>query len=264
MQAININGINLYYRFAGRATGTTVVFVNSLGADWRVWEPVGERLVDRHRLLFYDKRGHGLSDVQPAPSCIADHVSDLSRLLDELDISRAVLCGLSVGGMIALGLASGRPGIVDALVLADTGHRIGSTEQWNERIAGIRQRGMEGIADGLLQIWFTASFRSHRPSETQLWRNMLVRMPAEGYVATCGAIRDADLTPAARELTVPALCLCGTADTSTPPSLVRALSALIPDSRYHDVADAAHLSTVEAPDTIATLIADYLEQRGLA
>ena len=264
MRATNINGTNLYFRFAGPAAASTVVFVNSLGTDWRVWEPVAESLGSRHRLLFYDKRSHGLSDSTPPPSSIDDHVGDLAALLEELEISDAIVCGLSVGGMIALGLAAEHPLLVSAIVLADTGHRIGTTRRWNDRIERIRRDGMEAIADGVLEGWFTASFRNRRPAETALWRNMLTRTPVDGYTATCEAIRDADLTQTARTLGIPALCLCGTEDTSTPPSLVRELSDLLPNSRYQDVPGAAHLSTVEAPRAVARLVEDFVTELALA
>jgi 3-oxoadipate enol-lactonase len=263
MRAININGTNFYFRFAGPATASVVVFVNSLGTDWRVWEPVAESLGHRHRLLLYDKRGHGLSDSSPLPSSLDDHVADLAALLRELEISGALVCGISVGGMIALGLAAGHPSLVSGLVLADTGHRIGSAERWNDRIGRIRGDGMEAVADGVLEVWFTAPFRSRRPAETALWRNMLTRMPVDGYTATCEAIRDADLTQAARSLAVPALCLCGSEDVSTPPSLVRELSELISDSRYREIPGAAHLPTVEAPRAVARLIEDFAAELAL-
>lgn len=263
MRATSVNGANLYFRFAGQSTGSTLVFVNSLGTDWRVWEPTAEALNQSCRVLFYDKRGHGLSDAHPAPSKIEDHVDDLAALLDQLEVAAAVLCGLSVGGMISLGLAARRPDLVSALVLADTGHVIGTAERWNQRIDKIERDGMESIANDVVQGWFTESFRRERPAETALWRNMLLRAPVEGYTGTCAAIRDADLTDAARGLAAPALCLCGAADMSTPPSLVRELNELIPDSRFQEVPDAAHLSTVEAPAAVGGLIEDYLQELGL-
>lgn len=260
MLAAIIDGTNLCYRFGGRPGGTTLVFVNSLGTDWRVWEAVAARFAGRCRLLFYDKRGHGLSGVSPEPLTIADHVQDLAGLLDALNVERPVVCGLSVGGMIALGLAGEQASRMRGLVLCDTGHRIGTAELWNARIDTVRRDGMDAVADGVMERWLSASFRSRYPAETALWRNMLVRTPAEGYAATCVAIRDADLTGAARSVAVPALCLCGTEDLATPPGLMRELAGLIPDARYRDVNGAAHLPTVENPDVVANLIEEYLQE----
>lgn len=263
MQAANINGANIHYRTGGQPSGTTLVFVNSLGTDWRVWERVADRFSGRFPLLFHDKRGHGLSDAPDGPLRISDHSRDLAGLLDELAVTESVVCGVSVGGMIALELASARPELVRGLVLCDTGHRIGTPALWNKRIETVRDGGMAAVADGVLERWFSAGFRETYPAETAIWRNMLLRTPREGYSATCAAIRDADLTRAAQSLAVPALCLCGTVDQATPPELMRELNALVPDSRYHDIAGAGHLPTVERPDEVANHIEAFLEELGI-
>lgn len=260
MQATNINGTNIHYRTGGRPSGATLVFINSLGTDWRVWERVAGRFTGRCRLLFHDKRGHGLSDAPDGPLEISDHAGDLAALLDELAVTDSVICGVSVGGMIALALAAERPDVVRGLVLCDTGHRIGTTELWNQRIDTVRDRGMAAVADGVLERWFSADFRETHPAETAIWRNMLLRTPRAGYIATCAAIRDADLTRAAQSLAVPALCLCGTADQATPPELMRELNTLLPDSRYRDISGAGHLPTVESADEVANHIGAFLEE----
>jgi len=263
MYAANVNGANICFRTAGRPGGPALVFVNSLGTDWRVWERVADRFAAKCRLVFYDKRGHGLSDAPAGPLSMDDHITDLRAVLDDLAVREAVVCGLSVGGMIALGLAAAHPEAVRAVVLCDTGHRIGTAELWNQRIESIREGGMEAVADGALERWLSTAFRESRPAEAALWRNMLVRTPADGYMATCAAIRDADLTAVARSLSVPALCLCGTGDQATPPALMRELSELLPDSRYHDIPGAGHLPTVESPDEVAGRMQVFLEELGV-
>lgn len=260
MQAANINGTNIHFHTGGQSSGATLVFANSLGTDWRVWERVADRFAPRCRLVFHDKRGHGLSDAPDGPLSITDHVRDLAALLDALAVEGAVVCGLSVGGMIALGLAAERPDTVRGLVLCDTGHRIGTEELWNRRIETVHNHGMQAVADGALERWFSTAFRESRPADAAIWRNMLVRTPPQGYTATCAAIRDADLTRAARELAVPALCLCGTEDQATTPELMRELNALLPDGRYHDIPGAGHLATVENADEVANRMEAFLEE----
>lgn len=260
MQAAIINGHNIHLRTDGQASGTALVFVNSLGTDWRVWERVAGHFAASNPLVFHDKQGHGLSDVPRGPLAMSDYIDDLAALLDQLAIRDAVVCGLSVGGMIALGLAAQRPKVVRGLVLCDTGHRIGTAELWNQRIDSVSEEGMEAIAEGVLERWLSASFRANRPAETALWRNMLVRTPPAGYTAGCAAIRDADLTRAAESLPVPALCLCGSEDQATPPELMRELSGLVPDSRYHDLPGAAHLPTVECAGDVAARMTAFLEE----
>src|SRR6476661_3108499 len=99
-----INGINLHYRLLGDPHGGPVlVLINSLGTDFRIWEAVIEPLSVRFPVLAYDKRGHGLSASTPLPYTMGDHVADLAGLLDRLGIGEVVLCGVSVGGLVALG-----------------------------------------------------------------------------------------------------------------------------------------------------------------
>ncbi len=258
MQVELIDGHHIHYRRKGPADGPLVVFANSLGTDLRIWDAVIENLGGRVRSLCYDMRGHGLSDAPPAPYTLDDHINDLAGLLDKLHIRRAVLCGISVGGMVALGLAARRPDLVRALVLCDTAHKIGPDALWNERIEQIRRHGLESIADAVLERWFSKSY--DRAGAVAGWRNMLVRTPMAGYIGTCAALRDADLTAAAESLQLPVLCLCGSEDGATPPDLVRSMGALIAGSRFQLVKGAGHLPCIEAPEALAAAVDTFMAE----
>lgn len=260
MQVDLIGGLHIHYRRRGYAGAPLVVFANSLGTDLRIWNGVLERLGGRIQSICYDKRGHGLSDAPPAPYTLDNHIDDLAGLLDHLRVQRAIFCGVSVGGMIALGLAARRPGMVRGLILCDTAHKIGSDDYWNQRIEAIRRQGIEGMADPILERWFSKSFRQAVPEAVAGWRNMLVRTPVEGYIGTCAALRDADLTAAAKSLKLPVRCLCGSEDGATPPELVQTMSALIADSRFQLVDGAGHLPCIEAADQLATAISAFIEE----
>ena len=182
----------------GPADAPLLVFVNSLGTDLRVWDALLPRLADRFCCVRYDKRGHGLTDATPGPYSIDGLAEDLARLLDARGAKGVLVCGLSIGGMIAQALTAARPDLVRGLVLMDTAHKIGTAEMWSERIDAIRAGGIGSIADAILSRWFSASFHRDRPDELAGWRNMLTRTPLDGYLACCAAIRDADLTAAAR------------------------------------------------------------------
>jgi len=177
----------------------TVVFVNSLGSDLRIWDGVVEALA-RARIgaARYDLRGHGLSDLATPPSRMEAHIDDLAALMDHLAIQRATICGISVGGMIALGLSHRRPEKVAALILCCTGAVIGTAETWNARIAAVEQGGVASIAETVLQRWFSPAAYGEGGGLLAIARNMLARTPAAGYAATCVALRDADLTQAAQ------------------------------------------------------------------
>ena len=113
MRFVRVNGVVIHHAMRGASNRPTIVFSNSLGTDFRIWNAVADALADDYRLVFYDKRGHGLSEATPAPYALTDHVGDLTALLDHLGIKSATIVGLSVGGMIAQGLAALRPDLVE-------------------------------------------------------------------------------------------------------------------------------------------------------
>lgn len=259
-----VNGVVLHVQDLGPAEKPALVFANSLGTDFRIWDDVVARLGARFRILLYDKRGHGLSEVGDSPYRIADHVADLAALLDELAVERAVICGLSVGGLIAQGLYASRPDLVSALILCDTAHRIGDAETWGQRIAAIEKGGIAAISDAILERWFTRNLRESDPVQLAGWRAMLTRTPAAGYLGTCAAIRDADFTEEAKRIAVPALCIVGEEDGATPPDLMRETAALIPGCGYEVIAGAGHLPCIEQPAVLAEIILNFAEENGLA
>ena len=257
MRFMNANGVSLHYDDTG-GDKPAIVFSNSLGTDFRIWDKVAARLGDAHRIVRYDKRGHGLSEATPAPYSMSDHVDDVAALLDELRVKSAAVVGLSVGGVIAQGLAATRPDLVRALVLSNTAHKIGTNESWNARIDAVTKNGIGSIADNVMKLWFTPAFRDPRNAEFVGCRNMLVRTALEGYVGTCAALRDADLTESTRALKLPTLLIVGDQDGSTPPDLVRSTAELIRGAEFHIVADAGHIPCIEQPDAVADLVRQFL------
>jgi 3-oxoadipate enol-lactonase len=260
MAFIEIGGVPLHYRHQRDADSTapTLVCINSLGTDFRIWDAVVERLSPHFPILTYDKRGHGLSGLGPGLSSIGQHVDDLIGLLDALDIQDIVLCGLSIGGLISLGYLERRPRGARALILCDTAHQIGTAQIWNARIETVERDGIGSIADLVMKNWFTPDFHRLRPADLAGYRTMLVRQELAGYVGSCKAVRDADYTATAAALDLPTLCVVGDQDGSTPPALVRGTAELIPGARFDIIAGAGHIPCVEQPDALAALIHDFV------
>lgn len=258
MSFVHANGVVLHFQDSG-GDRPVLVFSNSLGTDFRIWDKVAERLAGTYRIIRYDKRGHGLSDATPAPYSMRDHVGDLAALLDTLGVHAAAIVGLSVGGVIAQGLAATRPDLVSALVLSNTAHRIGTEASWNARIDAVTRNGLGSIADAVLKLWFTEAFRAPGNAALDGYRNMLARTPVEGYVGTCAALRDSDLTESTRALAVSTLCIAGDQDGSTPPDLVRSLADLIKGAKFEIIANAGHIPCVEQSQAVADLIAEFLD-----
>lgn len=260
MQFARVNGVTLHYQVISAAEDKpTIVFSNSLATDFRIWRDCIVRLVGECSIVMYDKRGHGLSDVGSAPYKLDDHVNDLAALLDHLGISDAVICGLSVGGLIAQGLLYLRPDLVKAMILCDTAAKIGEDAMWNERMEAVRKGGLEALVDANMQRWFTPDFHANRADDLAGYVNMFCRQPVEGYLGTAAAIRDADLRRAAVDIKVPVICIVGDQDGATPPDLVLSTAKLIPDSRYEVIKDAGHIPCVEQPEMLVEIIKAFLK-----
>ncbi|WP_028034045.1 3-oxoadipate enol-lactonase [Chelativorans sp. J32] len=263
MPFARVNGVVLHYRTRGPEGRPVLVFSNSLGTDFRIWDDMATLLEGEFRLVFYDKRGHGLSEATPQPYAMTDHVKDVAALLDHLKVTSATIVGLSVGGMIAQGLAAFRPDLVQALVLCDTAQKIGNDDLWNTRIKTAIESGIAPMAEGIMQRWFTPGFRSLENPDYVGYLAMLTRQSPDGYAGTCAALRDADLTESTRALKLPTLCIVGDQDGSTPPALVRELASLIEGARFEIVEGAGHLPCIEQPERTATLIRSFLKEVGI-
>lgn len=260
MQALKLKEVTLHYREDGDPQGAPVVFSNSLGTDLRLWDKVVPLLPEGLRLIRYDKRGHGLSSCPPGPYAMGALVKDVEQLLDHLKVRDCLFVGLSIGGMIAQGLAAKRLDLVRAVVLSNTGARIGTRAMWEERIAAVEAKGIEALADPILERWFSPAFR--KTDELTLWRNMLTRQPVTGYAGCSAAIAGTDFITPTSGLRLPALAIAGSEDGSTPPDLVRETINLIPGSSFQLIRGAGHLPCVEAPERYAEILTDFIQSTG--
>jgi len=261
MQLADLGDVRLHYREDGDRGGAPVVFANSLGTDLRLWEAVVPLLPEGLRIIRFDKRGHGLSDCPPAPYAMGALVRDAERLLDHLEVRDCVFVGLSIGGLIAQGLAVKRLDLVRGLVLSNTAAKIGHQQMWQERIDRIRDGGLEALADGVMERWFSKAFREGDPN-FPLWRTMLTRTPAEGYIGCAAAIAGTDFYTPTSGLRLPTLGIAGSEDGATPPDLVRETVALIHGARCELIRKAGHLPCVDSPETYAALLTGFLKEIG--
>jgi 3-oxoadipate enol-lactonase len=256
------NGAIVHFASEGSNKAHRLVFINSLGTDFRIWDETIAPLAGRYAILRYDKRGHGLSGIVHGEASMADYARDIAALMDQRGAAGATIVGVSIGGLIAQELYRLRPELVASLVLCDTAAKIGDDATWATRIADVERGGIESIADGLMQRWFSAHFRETRAIELAGWRAMLTRTPSAGYLQACGALRRADLRPFAGAIRVPTLCIVGDEDGSTPVSVVRETSRLIPNARFEIIEGAGHLPNLEKPEKLRDLIESHV--RGLA
>ncbi|KIT16257.1 alpha/beta fold hydrolase [Jannaschia aquimarina] len=238
-------------RRKAEAGAPEVAFIHALGAGLWAWEGVAERLPRDWGLTLYDMRGHGLSGG--AGPRLADHAADLLALAPK----GAILCGLSIGGQIAMRAALDEPGRIRGLVLCATAAKIGDAARYSERAARVRREGMALFAREQVRRWFSEGFAAAHPEIVAGARHALSAQPVEGYTAACAAIGATDLTPDLARLALPCLCLGGGQDPSTGPDTIRALAAALPNARAEVLDGVGHLPPVEAPDVVANLIAGF-------
>ena len=260
MHMADLGDVRLHYRIDGPADCAPVVFAHSLGTDMRLWDPIMPLLPAGLRILRYDKRGHGLSTCPPAPYAMGALVSDAEKLMDMHGFKDALFVGLSIGGLIAQGLAVKRLDLIRAMVLSNTAAKIGTKQIWDDRIADVMSGGIESLADAVMERWFAKAFLA--TPDLELWRNMLSRQEDAGYAGCSAAISGSDFLATTATLRLPTLGIAGSEDGSTPPDLVRETVNLIPGSQFHLIRRAGHLPCVEQPQEFARVITDFMRTTG--
>ena len=260
MHIADLDGVRVHYQIDGDPDGPPVVFANSLGTDLRLWDKVLPLLPKGLKFIRYDKRGHGLSDVTPAPYSMGTLVRDIEALLGYLEVRDALFVGLSIGGMIGQGLAVKRLDLVRALVISNSAAKIGVASMWQDRIEAVHRDGLDSMADGVMERWFGKSFR--QGDELIAWRNMLARQSPEGYAGCCAAISGTDFYTPTAALRLPVLGIAGNEDQSTPPDLVRETVDLVPGSQFELIRGAGHLPCVDQPEAYAAVLTDFIRSTG--
>jgi len=257
MLIADLDGLKTHYRDDGNPQGRPVVFANSLGTDLRLWDKVVDGLPKSLRLIRYDMRGHGLTDALDPPYSMGALISDAEALLDHLGVRDCLFVGLSVGGMIAQGLAVKRMDLIRAMVLSNTAARIGTVQTWQTRIDAVADGGLESIANPVMEMWFGKQFR--QTPELNAWRAMLSRQPLEGYIGCCAAIAGTDFHTTSASLTLPTLAIAGSEDGSTPPDLVRETADLIKGSKFHLIKGAGHLPCVDKSEEYVETLTAFMK-----
>ena len=252
------DGVRIAYRVDGDDSRDALVFINSLGTDLRLWEPQMPELTRHFRVIRYDCRGHGASDVPPNPATIDRLGADLIALLDCLHIDIAHLCGLSLGGLTALWAAAYHRERVARVIFANAAARFGTTQSWDERIRAVRAGGMTAISETVVGRFLGATFRAAHPDVVRRITDMVEATPADGYIAVCAALRDADLRDVVSRIRAPSLILAGELDQSAPLRQSEELHTAIAGSELVVLPGAAHLTNVEQADEFTRLVTKFL------
>lgn len=254
--------VELHHLLEGPEEAPVLVMANSLGTTLRMWDEGAPALRERFRLLRYDHRGHGGSPVPPGLYTIEDLGRDALALLDRLGIERFSWCGLSIGGMVGMWLASEAPERVEGLVLCCTSALLGPRELWDERIRVARTEGMDALVDSVVVRWFTPEFFSVHPETVEKAAAMLRGTDPEGYAGCCAAIRDMDLRDRLGQIRAPTLVISADEDPATPPEHGELIRDSIPGASFEVIPGASHLANIEQPEAVTRAILDHLARRG--
>lgn len=250
-------GLRLHYRLEGTGDRPCLVLSNSLGCALEMWDPQMAAFSRECRVLRYDVRGHGSSEVPARPYTLEQLGMDVLGLLDTLGIERAHYCGLSMGGSTGMWLAANAPQRIERLVLCNTTPWLGPPETMNARIETLLRDGMPALVEAILERWFTTGFRAREPLAVDRIRRMLLATPVDGYAGCCEALRDMDQRAALSSIVAPTLVIAGTYDPAPSPEAARAWAAVIPRSRFLEL-PAAHLSNIGAAEQFTRQVLDFL------
>ncbi|MSP93656.1 MAG: alpha/beta fold hydrolase [Alphaproteobacteria bacterium] len=259
---VKANGITFNCEIDGREGAPWVVFSNSLATNLSMWDDQAAALAKDFRVLRYDQRGHGKTDAPDGRYNFDTLVADVIGLYDALNIARAHFVGLSMGGMTAVALAEKHPGRVDRLVPCDCGPASTpqSAQQWEERIALARDKGIAALVEPTLGRWFPAEYLAANPATANKVRQMIRTTPVAGFVGCAYALSDFDLRPGLGAITTPTLFICGGKDAALPGT--KALHTGVAGSAFIEVPGAGHISNLEQPQFFTKTLKDFLLKAG--
>ena len=246
----------------GPETAPCITLSHGVALDLTMWDPLVTRLRGRYRILRYNSRGHGLSDLGRSGFELSDLAQDVVALLDLLGISTTHYVGLSMGGMVGLGLALHHSdrlksvAICNARGSATTEYR----ESWSKRVELVRAHGIEAIVESSIERWFTPEFRAENQQVISNVKSIIRRMSPDAYCCNAAALQRLDYVRYLGAIKVPSLFMTGEQDNGAPPAIVREMQVATPFSRYREIARASHISAMEQPDIFTQAIVDFINE----
>ena len=255
-----VDRVDIAYDDAG--SGPVVVLLHGYPFNRTLWRDQVTVLQENYRVIVPDLRGHGASAIMPGPATMEQMAGDIAGLLDNLNIERATIGGLSMGGYVALAFYRLFPFRVLSLILAATRAQADNDEAKQNRevqAAKARNEGMEGIADALLPKLLTAETVAKRPEIVKHLRGMMASTNPEGAAAALlGMATRQDQTSFLSEIAAPTLLLVGSEDAITPPVDAELMHREIKGSRLEIIEGAGHVVNLEKREEFNAAIGRFL------
>ena len=258
MKLVTTEDAQLRCEHTPRPGAPALLLLNPLGTSLEIWDDSFEALSEHYEVIRYDVRGHGESTTGSKTELTMEQLArDALAVLDACGIARAHLCGLSIGGMTAMQIATLLPDRVLKIALCSTSPYMPSRETWNTRVEAVRAQGIAPLIDGILQRWLTTPYRMAHPEKVEWIRSMLLTAKPAGYAACAAAIRDMDQRQSIKTITAKTLVIGGTQDPGTTPADHALIAASIPGAQLV-MLEAAHLLHIERQAEFTETLLQFL------
>jgi 3-oxoadipate enol-lactonase len=256
---IKANGITINYQIDGPEDAPWIVFSNSLATSTAMWDEQAAALQSTFRVLRYDQRGHGGTDVPSGRYAFDTLLDDALGLLDALGIAKAHFAGLSMGGATALGLAERHPDRLNRVIVCDSPCQSTpqSSQQWEERIAVAQKQGIDALVEPTVGRWFPPETFAKNPPHIDKVRAMIRNTPVDGFIGCAAALANHNYASAAATVQRPVLFMVGEKDGATPVAM-RKLHDKVAGSRFVELPGAGHISNMDRPAEFNQALHDFL------
>ncbi|MCA4799396.1 3-oxoadipate enol-lactonase [Acinetobacter towneri] len=258
MPTFTSNDAQINYQTFGDATKPVLIFSNSLGTNFKMWQAQIDFFQQDFFVICYDTRGHGASSAPQGPYSIDQLGQDVVNLLDHLNVEKAAFCGISMGGLTGQWLAIHRPERFNQVVVCNTAAKIGQEQAWNDRAALVREQGLQPIASTAASRWFTEPFIQSNATVVNNLQNDLAAGSAEGYASCCEALAKADVREQLKDITVPVLVVAGQQDPVTTVVDGQFMVERIANSQLFEI-NASHISNVELPNEFNQAVKQFIQ-----
>lgn len=257
MPTFTSNDAQINYQTFGDASKPALVFSNSLGTKYSMWQPQIEHFQQDYYVICYDTRGHGGSEAPQGPYSLEQLGQDVVNLLDHLNIAKAAFCGISMGGLTGQWLAIHKPERFSQVIVCNTAAKIGQEQAWQDRAVLVREQGLAPIAATAASRWFTDPFIQSNPAVVAELSNDLGAGSPEGYANCCEALAKADVRDQLNSITVPVLIVAGQQDPVTTIADGQFMQQRIANSQLFEI-NASHISNIEQPEAFNQAVQTFL------
>lgn len=253
----NRQGKTLSVSVSGQENAPVIIFSNSLGTDKNMWQPQVVALEQQFKVVTYDTRGHGQSDVIEHTT-LQNLAEDVIDILNGINIEKAHFCGISMGGITALWLGIHHVDRFLSITVANSAAKIWTTEGWNTRADAVKQNGLADLVTTTHSRWFSERFDYQHNALAQRTIQSLAVTPAAGYAESCRALAQADLTAEIKNIHIPTLIIAGAFDPVTTVADGIFMQQHIQGSELVEI-EASHLSNIEQPEFFNQTFLKFIE-----